>query len=236
MRRTRVALPCFALPLGALLLTACPTAPPEGEHRLSSPAVPAMARVVPAARRAPPPPRGARRRPASVRPTPVVRRASPAPRIAPAEDPRNQVPPRDEAAWLDRMGRALLAAIAAGDPALGRDFFFPRRPFTPLKRAANPDRYWQHLVHLFERDVRALRRRQLDWSGATFESLRLAAPPRWIAPGREANHIGYYRTHYARLRYRYRGRRYSLFLHTLITWQGRWYITHLRKPPRRKKR
>ena len=46
--------------------------------------------------------------------------------------------------------------------------------------------------------------------------------------------IGYYRTRFARLRYRYDGKRYTLFLHTLISWQGHWYVTHLLPPPRRR--
>lgn len=148
-----------------------------------------------------------------------------------AEDPTNQVKPVDEARWLETQGRALFSALATGDARRAEAFFFPRAPFSKLKQAGNPDGYWQHLLRLYAADVARLARRHQDWAGATFESLRLQGPPQWVAPGEEHNHIGYHRARYARLRYVHAGQRYSIFVHTLITWQGRWYVTHL-GPPR----
>ena len=87
---------------------------------------------------------------------------------------------------------------------------------------------------LYERDIRRLHRKRRDWSGATFESMTPGTPAAWIKPGQVHNKIGYYRTRFARLRYRLAKKRYTLFLHTLITWQGRWYVTHLLPPLRRR--
>jgi hypothetical protein len=137
--------------------------------------------------------------------------------------------------WLTAQGRALFAAIAANDPARARGFFFPRKPFTPLKQSGNPDRYWQHIYALYEKDIRRLHRRRADWTGATYESLTPGTRPAWVKPGQVHNKIGYFRTRFARLRYRLGGKRYSLFLHTLITWQGLWYVTHLLPPPPRRR-
>ncbi len=53
--------------------------------------------------------------------------------------------------------------------------------------------------------------------------------PKWVPPGDEANHIGYYRAFRGKLRYRLHGKEHSVEVHTIITWQGRWYVTHLRK-------
>jgi len=166
--------------------------------------------------------------------SPAARPAATAPRPRPVVDRSNRQRPAAVDPDLTRQGRTLFAAIVKDDPALARGFFFPRKPFTPLKKAGNPDRYWQHIHGLYERDIRRLRRRRRDWTGATFESLRPGTPPVWIEPGRVHNRIGYYRTRFARLRYRFGGKRYTLFLHTLISWQGQWYVTHLLPAPRRR--
>lgn len=168
---------------------------------------------------------------------PVVPRARPAvkvPRPRPVVDWKNRQRPAVDDPELSRQGRALLAAIEKNEPALAHGFFFPRKPFTPLKEAGNPDRYWQHIYGLYQKDLRRLRRKRQVWSGAIFESLRPGTAPRWIKPGQVHNKIGYYRTRFARLRYRYDGKRYTLFLHTLISWQGHWYVTHLLPPPKRR--
>jgi hypothetical protein len=136
---------------------------------------------------------------------------------------------------LTRQGRALFAAIVKNDSSLARGFFFPRKPFAPLKKAGHPDAYWQHIYRLYEKDIRRMHRKRWDWTGATFESLRPGTKPAWIRPGMVHNKIGYYSTRFARLRYRHGGKRYTLFLHTLITWQGHWYVTHLLPPPRRRR-
>lgn len=164
-------------------------------------------------------------------------RVTPSPRTRPAPSPPS---PRPAIDWknrqrptatgdpdLARQGRALWSAITQNDPARAKGFFFPRKPFTPLKQAGNPDAYWQHIYRLYERDIRRLHRRRRDWTGATFESLTPGTPAAWIKPGQVHNKIGYYRTRFARLRYRLANKRYTLFLHTLITWQGHWYVSHL---------
>ncbi len=173
-------------------------------------------------------------RPAS-RPAASVVRPEPRAEPRPTIDWKNRQRPAPDDSELTRHGRALFAAIVKNQPALAQGFFFPRKPFTPLKEAGNPDRYWQHLHRLYQNDLRRLRRKRRVWAGATFESLRPDGPPVWIKPGRVHNKIGYYRTRYARLRYRYDGKRYTLFLHTLISWQGHWYVTHLLPPPRRRR-
>jgi len=143
-------------------------------------------------------------------------------------DPKNRQRPPVADPELTRQARALLDAVIVNEPARAKGFFFPRKPFTPLKRSLDPDRYWRLLYAVYLKDIRRLHRRWADWSGATFESIRLSGPVVRISPGREHNKIGYFRTYRARLRYRLRGQLYSLFVHTLISWQGHWYVTHLR--------
>jgi len=150
-------------------------------------------------------------------------------------DWENRQRPTSDDPELTRQGRALFAAIVKNAPDLAAGFFFPRQPFTPLKEAGNPDQYWQKIFGLYQKDIRRLRRKRRVWSDATFESLQPGTPPVWIKPGRVHNKIGYFRTRFARLRYRYAGQRFTLFLHTLISWQGHWYVTHLLPPPRRRR-
>ena len=146
---------------------------------------------------------------------------------APAIDWKNEaLPPQSGPAW-DASGKALLDAIIRDDKELASSFFFPREPFTPLKDAKDPDRYWKHLVGVYGDDIHKLHRRHRDWSKAQFETMEPGSQPKWVPPGDEANKIGYHRSWGTRLRYRFDGQLYTVKIHTVISWQGRWYITHL---------
>jgi len=145
----------------------------------------------------------------------------------PADDPDNKTEPPSRGPELEQSGRSLFEAIVTDDPEKARTFFFPREPFTPLKDVAEPDRYWRNLYRAYEHDIHQLHRKRRDWSGATFESFEIGSRPTWVRPGDEYNKIGYFRTFGALLRYRFEGKPYSIKVHTLISWQGRWTITHL---------
>lgn len=178
------------------------------------------------------------------RPSAAERRAAPRPSVtnrgsvdaAAAADPTNRQKPPAADPELERQARSLLLAVIGDEPSRAEGFFFPRQPFTPLKVAQDPDRYWRRLHAAYARDIQWLHRRWSDWSSATFESIRLTGQVTWVKPGVEHNKIGYYRTYQARLRYRMGEQRLSLFVHTLISWQGRWYVTHLLPQRRRKKK
>lgn len=144
-------------------------------------------------------------------------------------DPKNQVPPFPPSAELEARARGLFEAIVKDEPALGEAFWFPQEPFIPLKDVKGPDKYWKELHRLFENDVHALHRKRKSWEGATFESYEVGSTPKWVKPGEEVNKIGYFRSYHGKLRYRVDGERYTIDVHTLITWQGRWFITHLSK-------
>jgi hypothetical protein len=128
---------------------------------------------------------------------------------------------------LDARAAQLFDAIKAGPPELGDGFFFPREPFIPLKDVKDPARYHADLVSAYHHAIRDLHTRRRSWDGATFHSVKLVEPPRRIPPGREWNKIGYYRTRHAKLEYEVNGHVRSFEVHTLISWDGRWYVTHL---------
>lgn len=142
-------------------------------------------------------------------------------------DWNNEQRPERESQALTNKAKSLFEAIVADDPEKACDFFFPREPFTPLKKSKDPDRYWKHLYRTYERDIHDLHRRHRDWTNAVFEGIEPGTPPVWIPPGREANKIGYHKSRRAKLIYSIGGRRRTIELHTIISWQEAWYITHL---------
>jgi hypothetical protein len=146
-------------------------------------------------------------------------------------DPDNRARPPTTSADLETRARHLFDALAANDPPLGDDFFFPRAPFLPLKDVQDPGRYHAQLLATYHRDIAALHGARKDWSDAAFVSFALGSEPRWVAPGREYNKIGYFRTFHGRLRYRTGSgtslRTREIEVGTIISWDGRWYVTHL---------
>lgn len=144
-----------------------------------------------------------------------------------APDPANRAKPPLTSDDLDARAAHLFDAIAQGKPELADDFFFPLAPFVPLKDVADPARYHKQLVATYHRDVLELHRRHASWEGGRFVSFALGSPPTWVAPGEEWNKVGYHRTFRATLAYELGGRRRSLTVMTIISWDGRWYVTHL---------
>lgn len=151
----------------------------------------------------------------------------PAPPASAAVDWKNEAPALHTSAALEPRGRALLDAIVHDDVSKAQAFFFPQEPFTPLKDIQDPDRYWKHLYRAYEQDIHKLHRRHRDWSGVTFESIEPGTPPVWVPPGDEANKIGYFRSWGTKLRYRLGDELYTVKIHTIISWQGQWHVTHL---------
>jgi hypothetical protein len=145
----------------------------------------------------------------------------------PAQDPENRQKPALESTDLDERAERLFRAIAENDPPLADDFFFPREPFLQLKDVQDPGRYHAQLVAAYHRDVRELHAKRKDWTGSSFASFELGSPPTWVAPGKEYNKIGYFRTFHGKLRYRTADRTSEIDVGTIISWDGRWYITHL---------
>lgn len=213
----------------AILLAACGNTTPL--HKESSPVDAATVSAPP-----PPAPAASAAPPVSASasaPAPAASAApSPAPSAAPAAPPPvvadNKVEPTEGQELADRA-RALLDAVAKDDPTLGDPFWFPREPFTPLKDVKEPDKYWQQLHRTYAADIHALHRKRKSWDGVEFVSFEGWSKPKWVKPGDEANKIGYYRAFHGKLRFKVGDDPGEIDVHTIITWQGRWYCTHLRK-------
>lgn len=149
-------------------------------------------------------------------------------------DPENRSLPATSSAELGERARHLFDAVTSGNADGALDFFFPREPFIPLKDVADPRRYHDELVRSYRHDVATLHGARRSWEGATFVGFEIGTPPKWVAPGHEWNKIGYFRTFDSRLTYEVAGKRRTIIVRTIISWNGRWFVTHLlplhRKP------
>src|SRR6185436_10924076 len=117
-----------------------------------------------------------------------------------APDPANKTKPPLTSRDLEERAAHLIDALVQNDPALADDFFFPKAPFIPLKDVADPGRYFDQLLATYHRDIRSLRAERKDWAEVSFVSFELGTPPTWVAPGKEWNKIGYFRTFGGKLR------------------------------------
>jgi hypothetical protein len=146
---------------------------------------------------------------------------------AASSDPANKARPPSTSADLQERAAHLLTAIVKNEPAVADDFYFPKEPFIPLKDVGDPGRYFDQLLATYHRDIRALHAERKDWADATFVSFELGTAPTWVAPGKEYNKIGYFRTFGGKLRYRIGEKPKELTVSTIISWDRRWYVTHL---------
>ena len=157
--------------------------------------------------------------------------AAPSPSAARTPDPGSlpQTKARPSASdpqFAKRM-RALWAAIVAGEPAAGSNFF-PLGAYLQVKAISNSAAdYRNRLIALYDLDIRALHFRV--GSGATL--LGVDVPDRsatWVTPGQEYNKESYWRAYGTRVRYRTAaGKEGSFGIFSLISWRGQWYVIHL---------
>jgi hypothetical protein len=146
---------------------------------------------------------------------------------APAKDDDNPSLPPAVSDDLTAHAAALFEAIKTGRPDLAEPFFFPREPFLVLKDVDDPAHYYKDLVSAYRHNIKDLHAQRRNWDRATLKGLTLAETPRRIPPGREWNKIGYFRTRHARLEYEVEGHPRFIEVHTIISWDGQWYVTHL---------
>ena len=140
----------------------------------------------------------------------------------------NNLPPT-EGPELQERAKTLLDAVIHDEPQLGDSFWFPKEPFVPLKDVKGPDKYWEQLHRSYGSDIHAIHRKRKSWAGVVFEKFEIGSTPKWVKPGEEANKIGYHRSFRGKLHYTVDGQSESFEVRTIITWQGRWFITHLSK-------
>lgn len=141
----------------------------------------------------------------------------------------NKVLPPSAGADLDKKAASLFEAIVKNDASLAESFWFPLEPFLSVKDIKDAGAYWKQLRRTYAADVERFHRTKKSWDGARFVRFELGTEPTWVKPGEEGNRVGYYRTFRAKLFYEHNGREDHLRVNVIISWQGRWFITHLDK-------
>jgi hypothetical protein len=146
-------------------------------------------------------------------------------------DPLNKAKPPTDSEELQSRARGLFDAIVQNNPALGEDFWFPKEPFLILKDIKDPGKYWDQLHRAYAKDIQKLHDKRKSWEGAEFVKFEPGSAPKWVKPGEEANKIGYFRTVKGNLVFKDKadGKPQKLEVRVIISWQKRWYITHLSK-------
>ncbi|MEM1417265.1 MAG: hypothetical protein AAGH15_20375 [Myxococcota bacterium] len=150
-------------------------------------------------------------------------------------DPRLEEPPRRPGAeGAQERARQLFEAIKQDDPALGMPFFMPREVFRQIKGVADPDRFYDRMLAMFEADVHALHAELgEDAEAATFVRLELSRRRGWVGVREESNRLPYWAQRHNTLVYRVGEQERTFEVRTLNAWDGEWYLTHLREFRRR---
>lgn len=143
----------------------------------------------------------------------------------PAHNAATLTSPPPRPAFEDDQARRLFDAIVHDDPARAAELYFPRDAFLQVKAMHDPGRYWDRLKKRFDDDIHALHRALPE--GATFERFELARRGGWVAVGEEGNRLPYWAARHSWLHYRVGTRPGKLEVRVLITWDDRWYVTHL---------
>lgn len=155
--------------------------------------------------------------------------AAPSPPKDADYDPANKARPPVDSEELQARARSLFDAIVQNKPPLAEDLWFPRDPFLILKDIKDPGKYWDQLHRTYAKDIDKLHKKRKGWEGAEFVKFEPGSPPKWVKPGEEGNKIGYFRTVKGNLVYTMEGKTHKMEVRVMISWQKRWYITHLSK-------
>lgn len=143
-------------------------------------------------------------------------------------------PPRPPPGGVEQERAArLFEAIQHDDPARALDFFFPKEAFHITKAIADPDAYWERLFRRYQQDIHALHEQLRETLGeerlaaATFDRLDIIRRGGWVPVREEGNALPYWVSRHSMLHYRTGEQTKRFEVRVLITWDERWYITHL---------
>jgi len=171
-----------------------------------------------------PPAAGPAAAPAPVSSAPVYTRKSP----PPGNNPRARKPPqRPQAGDAKERAAALVRALREDRPELALPFFFPADAFRLVKGIKDPDRYYKRLVRIYLDDVRAMRRTLRHPEQVELLDFQLSRRGKWMERGREANALPYWTSYKSKVVVRDGERELVLPVRVMITWDERWYVTHL---------
>jgi hypothetical protein len=140
--------------------------------------------------------------------------------------------PKPAAGEMDEKARRLFAAIVADDPAQVASLFLPREAFLLVKDMKDPGRYYDRLFKHYEADIHALHHELFAVGGprkqnVEFVRFELSKRDAWMRIGEEGNRLPYWAARHSFIHYKLDGKAKRLEVRVLISWDDRWYITHL---------
>jgi len=144
-------------------------------------------------------------------------------------DPRlEEAPPRPSAESFEARARVLFEAIQRDDHEHGMPAFLDREVFRQIKGVSDPDRFYDRMLRLFERDVHALHEALGENpEDAEFVRFELSRRRGWVGLREESNRLPYWAQRHNWLYYRVGGEERRFEVRTMIAWDDEWFITHL---------
>lgn len=136
-------------------------------------------------------------------------------------------PPRPPAGDLSTRIPILFDAIVHDDPARADELFLSREAFRLVKGVPNPDPLWERLHRAYVEDIHELHAATPDLASATFERFRFTGRRGWVVVGEEANRLPYWAQRHSFIDYRVGAETRHIEVRTMISWDDRWFITHL---------
>ena len=136
-----------------------------------------------------------------------------------------EAPPRPGPGNIDDKARTLFEAIKADDVEAGKSFFMSREVFRAIKGVADPDRFYDRMLALWERDIHALHAQiPADAEYVRFEFSRRRG---WVEVRQESNRLPYWAQRHNHIVYRVGDEERRFEVRTMNAWGDEWFITHL---------
>ena len=139
-----------------------------------------------------------------------------------------EAPRRPGPGNIDEKARTLFEAIKADDPEAAKGFFLPRDVFRAVKGIAEPDRLYDRIIRLYERDIHAIHE-QLgdDRERAEYVRFEFSRRRGWVGLREESNRLPYWAQRHNHIVYRVGDEERRFEVRTMIAWDDEWFITHL---------
>ena len=132
---------------------------------------------------------------------------------------------------LQARAKTLFEAIQKDEPDIALGMFFPKDPYVALKDVKDPSAYWDKLVKDYKATIHAYHKKLgKKANDAEFDALELNTKSQvYVAPKKELNKIGYNKVTKSKLKYKLKGKSYSLELSVMIDNDAKWYVIVMHK-------
>ena len=135
--------------------------------------------------------------------------------------------PQPPVGTATERARLLVRAIRENKSDVATPFFYPRAEFPKVKAIKDPDGYFRQLMKVYLGDVAIMRKGLSRPDTIEFVEFKLSGARRWVEKFKEANKRPYWAAYKSMIVVRDNGKRKTLPVRVMISWEGQWYVTHL---------